>query len=237
MDIHVLSDPELLKLAQHFDPQALAQIYDAYSPGLYRYAMRLLGDQNQAEDCVAETFSRFLQALQAKRGPESFLQAYLFRVAHNWIVDQYRRESIMPVELTEDHQDKNADPEKDAGHHLGQENLRMAIKTLTPDQQQVIALKYLEGWDNEEIAHSVKKQLVRLNRYNIALWQYCDASWKMRILDEKQYRDGPENRTSIGKAPVCFMARFKCCGTRKIKFFKTGRDDPRSRIPEAGRPS
>jgi RNA polymerase sigma-70 factor (ECF subfamily) len=35
----------------------------------------------------------------------------------------------------------------------------MAIKTLMPDQQQVIALKYLEGWDNEEIAHSVKKPI------------------------------------------------------------------------------
>jgi RNA polymerase sigma-70 factor (ECF subfamily) len=119
--------------------------------------MRLLGDQNQAEDCVAETFSRFLQALKARRGPESYLQAYLYRVAHNWIVDQYRRDPIQPMELTEEHQDENANPENDAGKHLRQERLRRAIKTLTPDQQQVIALKYLEGWENEEIARSLNK--------------------------------------------------------------------------------
>jgi RNA polymerase sigma-70 factor (ECF subfamily) len=157
MDKQVPSDPELLKLAQQFDQQALARIYDTYSPGLYRYAMRLLGDQDLAEECIAETFSRFLQALQAKRGPESYLQAYLYRIAHNWIVDHYRQEPGQPVELTEEHQDENADPEIDAGQHLHQERLRMAIKTLTPDQQQVIALKYLEGWENKEIALSLKK--------------------------------------------------------------------------------
>jgi RNA polymerase sigma-70 factor (ECF subfamily) len=159
MDIQVPSDPELLELAQQFDPQALAQIYDAYSPGLYRYAMRLLSDQNQAEECIAETFSRFLQALRARRGPESYLQAYLYRMAHNWIVDQYRRDPIPPVELTEEYQDESASPEKDAVQHLRQERLRSAIKTLTPDQQQVIALKYLEGWENEEIARSLKKPI------------------------------------------------------------------------------
>ncbi len=157
MELNLPSDPELLELAQQFDPQALARIYDTYSPGLYRYAMRLLGDQSLAEDCVAETFSRFLQAHQAKRGPESFLQAYLYRIAHNWIIDQHRKDPIPSVELTEEHQDENANPEQDAGLRLRQERLRIAIKTLTPDQQQVIALKYLEGWENEEIARSLKK--------------------------------------------------------------------------------
>lgn len=157
MENNVPSDPDLLDLARKFDHQALARIYDTYSPGLYRYAMRLLGDHSLAEDCVAETFSRFLQALRAKRGPDSFLQAYLYRMAHNWIVDQYRRNPIQPMELTEEHRDEYADPEKDAGLHLRQERLRMAIKKLTPDQQQVIALKYLEGWENEEIARALKK--------------------------------------------------------------------------------
>lgn len=151
------SNPELLKLARQFDQQALAQIYDAYSPGLYRYSMQRLGNQVVAEECVSETFSRFLQALQARRGPESFLQAYLYRIAHNWIVDHYRREPTQPVELTEEYQDKNADPENEAGRRQNQEHLRMAIRKLTPDQQQVIALKYLEGWENEEIASSLQK--------------------------------------------------------------------------------
>ena len=157
MDKPVPSDTELLELARQFDQQALAQIYDTYSPGLYRYSMRRLSDQAVAEDCVAETFSRFLHALKDRRGPESFLQAFLYRIAHNWIVDHYRRGPTQPQELTEEHPDENADPEKDAGHHMQQERLRKAIRELTPDQQQVISLKYLEGWENEDIARSLKK--------------------------------------------------------------------------------
>jgi RNA polymerase sigma-70 factor (ECF subfamily) len=157
MDKPVPSDTELLVLARQFDQQALAQIYDTYSPGLYRYSMRRLSDETVAEDCVAETFSRFLQALKARRGPETFLQAFLYRIAHNWIVDHYRRGLMQPQELTEEHMDENADPEKDTGQRLQKERLQTAIRSLTPDQQQVIALKYLEGWENEDIAHTLKK--------------------------------------------------------------------------------
>jgi RNA polymerase sigma-70 factor (ECF subfamily) len=157
LDNKVPGDNELLELAQQFDQKALALIYDSYSPGLYRYAMGRLSDQDLAEDCVAETFSRFLKALRAKRGPENYLQAYLYRMAHNWIVDHYRKKPNQPVELSEKFHDKNADPEEDTNQHLHQELLRKALIKLTPEQQQVITLKYLEGWENEEIAHSLKK--------------------------------------------------------------------------------
>jgi RNA polymerase sigma-70 factor, ECF subfamily len=157
METNLNSDPELLQRARQLDHQALAQIYDLHSPGLYRYAMRLLGDQVLAEDCVAETFSRFLQTLQANRGPENFLQAYLYRIAHNWISDYYRREPGPAEELTEELQDDQADPEEDTNQRQRQERLRVALQQLTPDQQQVIALKYLDGWENEEIACTLKK--------------------------------------------------------------------------------
>jgi DNA-directed RNA polymerase specialized sigma24 family protein len=45
----------------------LAEIYDLYSPRLYRYAVRLLGDACTAEACVAETFSRFLLAIRTHK--------------------------------------------------------------------------------------------------------------------------------------------------------------------------
>jgi RNA polymerase sigma-70 factor (ECF subfamily) len=157
MENNVPSDPELLQRARLFEHQALAQVYDTYSPGLYRYAMRRLGDQNLAEDCVADTFTRFLQALQSNRGPENFLQAYLYRMAHNWISDYYRRDPAPAAELTEEHRDEQADPEEDAHRHQQQARLRTALRQLTQEQQQVISLKYLEGWENKEIARSLKK--------------------------------------------------------------------------------
>jgi RNA polymerase sigma-70 factor, ECF subfamily len=157
VEFNVFSEPEILQRARSFEHQALAQIYDAFSPGLYRYALRRLGDESLAEDCVAETFSRFLQALQARRGPKNYLQAYLYRVAHNWIVDHYRHDPLPPTELSNEHLDEKAGLEEITSRHLRQERLQVALMQLTPDQQQVVGLKYLEGWENKEIARALKK--------------------------------------------------------------------------------
>src|SRR3972149_10564918 len=160
MELDVHPDPDgLLQGARKLDPQALADIYDLHSPGLYRYAMRRLGDACLAEDCIAETFSRFLQSLHKGRGPRDHLQAYLYRMAHNWIVDHYRRGPSPGEELPERMQDTGFSPEEKTVHHLRQERLRTSLKKLTPDQQQVVALKFLEGWENQEIAQALRKTI------------------------------------------------------------------------------
>ena len=157
-DVHPNQD-ELLQGAQKFDPQALADIYDLYSPGLYNYAVRRLGDACLAEDCVSETFSRFLTALHKKRGPRDHLQAYLYRVAHNWIVDHYRRGRMPEEELSDRMRDSGPNLVEKADLRIKQEKLRTSLRKLTPDQQQVVALKFLEGWENQEIAHALQKTI------------------------------------------------------------------------------
>jgi RNA polymerase sigma-70 factor, ECF subfamily len=147
----------LLARARDFNPAALAEIYDLYSPGVYRYAYRLLGDPCQAEDCVADTFSRFLIALRGGGGPQDALQAYLYRVAHNWITDQYRRQPPPPLELDEEAADRQPGVEESVAQRQQADHLRAALVRLTPDQRQVVVLKYLEGWENEKIAAILEK--------------------------------------------------------------------------------
>lgn len=150
------SETELLRLAHRLDSIALAQIYDAYSPDIHRYAMRLLGNATQAEDCVSETFSRLLQALAAGKGPRDYLRAYLYRIAHNWITDQYRHERPTE-ELNESLPSEASAPEEIADQSIQHAQLAQAFRKLTPDQQQVIALKFWHDWDNEEIARTLGK--------------------------------------------------------------------------------
>ena len=152
----VTEERDLLQLASKLDTTALAEIYDSYSPGIYRYAMRLIGDECMAEDCVADTFARFLKSLQERRGPRDHLQAYLYRIAHNWIVDLYRRKEI-PLELSDVIRSEADVPEEEAANHIRQKQVRHAIRQLTPDQQKVISLKYLEEWTNDEVARVLKK--------------------------------------------------------------------------------
>ena len=92
--------------ATTIDRQTLTEIYERFSPDIYRYAYRLLDDGDMAEDCVADTFHRFLMAV---RGGTSFEnpRAYLYRIAHNWITDYYRRRppthALFEDELHVDH--------------------------------------------------------------------------------------------------------------------------------------
>lgn len=144
-------------IKQQWDQQALAEIYEQYSPRLYRYAARLLGDPVLAEECVAETFSRFLHALQAGHGPDDNLQAYLYRVAHNWITDFYRRQPPLdPLEPTR-LSDPFGNPAQIVARQLEQEELRKALLKLSPVQQQIISLRFLEGWSHTDVAAVIGK--------------------------------------------------------------------------------
>lgn len=152
------SEQELLLGARQFEIDALAAIYDRYQPRLYNYAMRLLGDPNLAEDCVAETFLRFLKALRDGKGPQDCLQAYLYRIAHNWITDIYRRQPPPALELDEHLQSgEESRPDVQAERQLVQEQMRAALHRLTPEQRQVIVLRFFEGCSVECVATALQK--------------------------------------------------------------------------------
>ena len=149
---------ELLCRARKYDLQALAEIYDSYSPSLYGYALRLLGDANLAEECVAETFSRFLDVINDGKGPQTYLKAYLYRIAHNWITDQYRRQSLEILSFDEEINTPNEIYlEELVTRRIMQNQLREALYCLTPDQRQVIMLVFIEGWRNAEVAAALGK--------------------------------------------------------------------------------
>lgn len=156
--MHSISDEDLLTGAKAFDLETLGEIYDRFSPGIYRYAMRLLGDDNRAEDCVAETFSRFLKILRSGNGPQDHLRAYLYRIAHNWITDHYRRQPLTVLDLDDTLRAEDGFlPENQVDQNLEQQQVRLAMQTLTPDQRQVITLRFIEGWENQEVAAALEK--------------------------------------------------------------------------------
>ena len=151
-------EPDLLQRARSFENQALAEIYDRFSPGLYRYAMRLLGDPILAEECLGDTFSRLLLALKSRRGPRDHLQAYLYRITHNWITDHYRKTPlpVIPIEDTEP-ADPGPTPEKAVVMCHQKQRVRAAMLQLTPDQRQVLILRFFEEWDIEDVAAALGK--------------------------------------------------------------------------------
>lgn len=143
---------------ESLDKQDLIDIYEHHSPGIYRYSVRLLGDTTIAEDCVSETFSRFLGVIQRGGGPKENVKAYLYRVAHNWITDYYRRQPLpeLPLEIDEP-VEPESNPATMVSEAMERERVRAAILRLPPEQQQIIQLRFLENWSHEEVGQVLGK--------------------------------------------------------------------------------
>ncbi len=130
----------------------LSDIYDTHAPRVYRYIYHRLGDRSLAEDLTGEVFVRFLNVTAA---PDN-VGAFLYRIAHNLIVDYLRHNQPARV-VSDDVPVDQADPARLAELEMERARLRRLIARLTPDQQQVIVLKFLEGLSNEEIARVLDK--------------------------------------------------------------------------------
>ncbi|MGB8644521.1 MAG: sigma-70 family RNA polymerase sigma factor [Anaerolineae bacterium] len=129
------------------DRPDIGEIYDRCAPRIYRYIYHRLGQQALAEDMTSEVFVRFIRARVA---PDN-LMAYLYRAAHNLIVDYLRQNPALLLPIGEELAAEHSDPAYLAELESERMRLRRAIMRLSPDQQQVIVLRYVEGLSNAEI--------------------------------------------------------------------------------------
>jgi RNA polymerase sigma-70 factor (ECF subfamily) len=147
-----------LALAKSFDRKTLAAIYDENHTPIYRYISRQVEDMETARDLTSDVFDRFLDALQSGHGPDKSIKSWLYRAAHNLVVDHYRRRKFRDHEPLPQHAEaEDHDPAREAELNLAAGKVRDALRTLTPDQRQVITLKFLAGCTNAEVADIMEK--------------------------------------------------------------------------------
>jgi len=148
-------EAQLLERAKEFDPAALEAIYDRYSPRIYNYIYRRLGDAALSEDLTAQVFLRMLEAIQGAKAWKTSFSGWLYRIAHNLVVDHFRRCSRTARISLEDAPPllaADGDPVEVADQRLASERLLLAIRQLTDDQAQVVILRFLEGLSIAEVA-------------------------------------------------------------------------------------
>lgn len=151
-------DPEqqaLLERAGRADPQALGQVYDQYVNRIYSYIYHRVGQAEQAEDLTGQVFMRMLEAVRTGQGWKTSFSGWLYRIAHNLVIDFYRRrgrasfvdiDEAPPIIATED------DPSRRVQATLDREDLRAALGQLTEEQAQVITLRFLDDLSIAEVA-------------------------------------------------------------------------------------
>ncbi len=156
-----LDEKALIERAISGDADAFGELYSHHLDAIYRYVFFRIGEQQEAEDLTENVFLKAWEALPGYKDYGNPFSSWLYRIAHNIVVDHHRR--IKPVlgsseiDLLDSHQDINADT---LGLILDAEQideLGKAIILLTQEQQQVIILRFIEGLSHAEISAIIGK--------------------------------------------------------------------------------
>jgi RNA polymerase sigma-70 factor (ECF subfamily) len=150
----------LLERASRADPEALGALYDRYVDRIYNYIYHRVGQADLAEDLTAQVFARMLEAIQEGRAWRTSFSGWIYRIAHNLVIDHYRRRGRAAfVELEEATPiiADGADPVKKVEARLESEYLRAALAKLTEEQAEVISLRFLDEFSIAEVATMMNK--------------------------------------------------------------------------------
>jgi len=154
------SEAELLERAANLEEAALSELYDRYELKIYNYIYRRTSNQTLAEDLTAQVFLRMLEAIHNDKTWHSSFSGWLYRIAHNLVIDHYRmrdRQKQVSIDDAPVMPDPGNNPVQAAEIALDAEYLRTSIRRLTDEQAQVITLRFLEGYSFGEIADMMDK--------------------------------------------------------------------------------
>ena len=138
--------------------ELLARLYDEYYDKIARYISIRLGNQAEAEDLAGEVFLKALESLDSYQERGAPMQAWLFKIAHNLLVDHVRKVSkrkTIPIDTLEI--SDGVDLEETVERRLQSEKLSQALKQLTPAQREVIGLRFFAGLASNEVGKILGK--------------------------------------------------------------------------------
>ena len=142
------------------DPQVISVVYDRYFPDIYRFVFYRLNNEQVAEDIASDVFVRLLEAVKKKRGPQTNLKAWLLSTAANAVADHLRNTYRRPTEsLSESIPDLAPSLTDEIDQRQQTDSVRQAYARLTPEQQNVLALRFGDGYSLEETAAVMQKKV------------------------------------------------------------------------------
>jgi len=149
----------LVQRAIGHDAEAFGRLYDMHVDRVYRHIYYRVGNEADAEDLTQQVFLKAWQAIDKYRKMASPFIAWLMTISHNLVIDFYRtRKDRAYLEAETLADDSSLSPERATEASFEQQSLRRAILQLGGDEQQVVILRFMEGFEFAEIASHLKKK-------------------------------------------------------------------------------
>lgn len=147
---------EVIERAQRGDHGAFDLIYDRFADALFRYMYARCGDPALAEDLLGDLWVRVVERLPSFRQPPSGVEpafaGWLYRIAHNLVIDSFRRKGAANLPLDPAVSARGPTPDEQAIEGDERRRLHAAIARLTPDQREVVVMRFIEERSNAEVA-------------------------------------------------------------------------------------
>jgi len=155
----VMYAEDLVRRVRNNEPMAFEELYARYSPRVFGYLFqRLNGDAEEAEDLTADVFTRVYEKIDAFQPQGAPLSAWVFRIAHNRLIDTIRRRPRQTQVTLDDAPELTAAPVFGGiDQQVALEQIKAGLNRLTPEQRQVIVLRFLEGKSLAETAAVVNR--------------------------------------------------------------------------------
>lgn len=138
------------------DLDALGPLFEKHHRMLYHHFLVQTGDKALSEDLVQEVFFRILKYRRTYRGDSKFT-TWLFSIAHNVQMDNYRKKKLKMIPLEKAHPvpDRDPDPDERAEKNDTARLIRLALRTLSREKREVLILSRFQHMKYEEIAESL----------------------------------------------------------------------------------
>jgi len=156
-------DHELIKQTQQGDKHAFGDLYETHAPAIFRYLFAHLDNSMDAEDLTGEVFLKAWLSLPnyIERGVP-FL-AFLFRIAHNVLVDHYRQNNRLEHKTPDDMDgykaDETIEPIEMVSSQMEHQQILKVLSNIREDYQSVLTLRFISELSPEETAQVMKRSV------------------------------------------------------------------------------
>lgn len=144
--------------AREYNESTLSSLYEEYYDKIGRYAYVLTGDRAEAEDIAADVFLKAIESLKSYKERGVPMQAWLFRIAHNLVIDYFRKKQkrkTIPIDDMEI--EGGINPATVVETKIELERVVKAMEQLTQQQREVLGLRFFGGLTSGEAGRLLNK--------------------------------------------------------------------------------
>ena len=153
-------DATLVKRAQEGDVNAVAELYDRFQPAIFRYVRARIYDHQLAQEVTGDVFLRMVEGLPGYRVMNVPFLAWLYRIAHNQVVNHIRKETSQPLEPLDAAAllaQTDSNPTIMVEQKLELQRILRALERIDAQQREVIILRFLVEMPLQDVAEALGK--------------------------------------------------------------------------------